>query len=197
MRKLSVEHETEGELGTVYCDLVERRGKPAHDCHFTVRGGRTLPDGSYQRPVVVLMLNVPRPRGAVPSLLTLGAVENLFHEFGHAMHSMLGRTRYQHVTGTRCPTDFAELPSVLMEYFAGDVRVLRRFARHWQTGETVPDDQLRRLLHSRRSFAASELQQQVLRNQSVNHTHNRSTAVCPGLQCFDTVGWATGRASSL
>ncbi|XP_059576416.1 mitochondrial intermediate peptidase isoform X2 [Alligator mississippiensis] len=142
--------------GEVWCEDVRKL-----DCHFTVRGGRLRKNGEYQLPVVVLMLSLPHSTRNIPTLLTPGMMENLFHEMGHAMHSMLGRTRYQHVTGTRCSTDFAEVPSILMEYFANDYRVVNQFARHYKTGQPLPKSMVSRLCESKKVCAAADMQLQV------------------------------------
>ena len=108
---------------------------------------KLLDNGSYQLPIVVLHLNLNEASPNRPSLLSFEAMENLFHEFGHAIHSMLAKTRYQHVSGTRCSTDFS---------------VLKQFARHYETNEPLSDDHIHKMCESKKLFAASNLQSQVL-----------------------------------
>lgn len=148
-------------LGVIYCDLYERKGKAHQDCHYTIQGGCSLPDGSYQLPIVVVMSNLSRPSYGSPTLLTPHQVDNLFHEMGHAMHSMIARTPYQHITGTRCSTDLAEIPSILMEYFSSDPRVVQSFARHYKTNEPIPVELLSSWLESKKVFNASDTQLQT------------------------------------
>ncbi|MCJ1317304.1 hypothetical protein MMC15_002627 [Xylographa vitiligo] len=126
------------------------------------------PSGSvYQLPTIALICDFPSPPPSSgpsqpPTLLPLPSLLTLFHEMGHAIHSILGRTRLQNVSGTRCATDFAELPSVLMERFATDPAVLALFARHWETDAPLPYAMVAAGLQSERRSEASDTETQVL-----------------------------------
>eukprot|EP00814_Leptocylindrus_danicus_P022119 CAMPEP_0116006180 /NCGR_PEP_ID=MMETSP0321-20121206/1582_1 /TAXON_ID=163516 /ORGANISM="Leptocylindrus danicus var. danicus, Strain B650" /LENGTH=215 /DNA_ID=CAMNT_0003474699 /DNA_START=532 /DNA_END=1175 /DNA_ORIENTATION=+ len=95
-------------------------------------------------------------------LLSHSEMETLFHEFGHALHSLLSRTSFQHLSGTRAAVDFVETPSQLMELFVRDPRVLKTFARHFQTGEPISDELISKLAGSRKLFQYVDIQTQLL-----------------------------------
>ncbi|KAI1083279.1 mitochondrial intermediate peptidase-like protein [Whalleya microplaca] len=97
-----------------------------------------------------------------PALLDYYQMETLFHEMGHAIHSVLARTSLQNVAGTRCATDFAELPSTLMEHFSADPSVLALFARHHVTDEPLPYHMVADKLHVFKRFEASDRENQII-----------------------------------
>ncbi|KAF2481817.1 hypothetical protein BDY17DRAFT_267943 [Neohortaea acidophila] len=121
----------------------------------------------YQLPTIALICDfaVPPPSSSGqprPALLSFREMTTLFHEMGHALHSICGRTALQNVSGTRCATDFAELPSVLMENFAAAPEVLRLFARHWETDEPLDPARVLERVEFDRKMASAEVEGQVL-----------------------------------
>ena len=97
-------------------------------------------DGENKRPMIVNVCNFTRPTGDTPSLLNIDEARTLFHEFGHALHGMLTKTKYPSVAGTNVARDFVELPSQIMEHWAVEPEVMKLYARHYQTGEAIPDE---------------------------------------------------------
>lgn len=119
--------------------------------------------GSYfQLPTIALICDFPTHYHPRPTLLNFNDVRTLFHEMGHGLHSFLGRTPLQNVSGTRCATDFAELPSVLMEHFASCPSVLALYARHWDTDAPLPMSALEQRLAIDTRTQAAETEAQIL-----------------------------------
>jgi Zn-dependent oligopeptidase len=143
------EASTGEEIARFYLDLFPREGKYGHAAEFPLIPSRRLEDGSYQNPVCAMVANFTKPTKEAPSLLQHSEVETLFHEFGHVLHQNLGRTELARFSGTNTERDFVEAPSQIMENWIWDADVLRRFARHYETGEPIPDELVDQLVAAR------------------------------------------------
>jgi Zn-dependent oligopeptidase len=137
-------------LARFYLDLFPREGKFSHAAKFPIVPGRRLPDGSYQSPVCAMVANFTKPAADTPSLLQHSELETLFHEFGHVLHHSLGRTELAGFSGTSVERDFVEAPSQIMEHWVWRSDVLRRFAKHYETDEPIPDELVDQLVAARR-----------------------------------------------
>jgi thimet oligopeptidase len=149
--KLYAMHEADSgeEIARFYLDLFPREGKYGHAAEFPLIRGRLLEDGSYQNPVCAMVANFTKPTKDQPSLLQHGEVETLFHEFGHVLHQNLGRTELARFSGTSTERDFVEAPSQIMEHWTWRPDVLKRFARHYETGEPIPTGLVDQLVAAR------------------------------------------------
>ncbi|MDF7816541.1 M3 family metallopeptidase [Runella sp. MFBS21] len=131
-------------LAVWYGDYFPRAGKRAGAWNNSVQD-QWIENGVEYRPHVVNVCNFSRPTDTKPSLLSFGEVTTLFHEFGHALHAMLAKGKYQTTSGTSVAWDFVELPSQIMENFAEEPEVLRMFAKHYQTGEVIPQEYIEKI----------------------------------------------------
>ena len=142
-------------LGVFYVDYFPRPGKS---------GGAWMSNYREQhgnfRPLVCNVGSFTKPVGDTPSLLTLDEVETLFHEFGHGLHGLLTKCNYAGVSGTNVVRDFVELPSQIMEHWATEPEVLKMYAKHYKTGESMPDSLINKLLKQKtfnQGFMTTEL----------------------------------------
>jgi thimet oligopeptidase len=150
VRFYSVLDDSSGEeIARFYLDLFPREGKFGHAAVFPLIRGRRLEDGSYQNPVCAMVCNFTKPTKSSPSLLQHSEVETLFHEFGHALHNTFGRTELVRFSGTNTERDFVEAPSQIMEHWIWRSDVLRKFAKHYETGEPIPDVLVEQLVAAR------------------------------------------------
>ncbi|HUI06339.1 MAG TPA: M3 family metallopeptidase [Verrucomicrobiae bacterium] len=149
-------------LGLFYLDMFPREGKYNHFAEFGIIDGKLLPDGRYQRPTVALICNFPSPTNDHPSLMSHDDVETIFHEFGHAMHSILTRAKYDRFSGTSVPRDFVEAPSQMLENWVWDKKVLDSFAADYRDPtKKIPEEILAQLKAARLATEGTRYERQL------------------------------------
>jgi Zn-dependent oligopeptidase len=149
-------------LGLFYLDMFPREGKYNHFAEFGIIDSKLLPDGKYQRPAVALICNFPAPTNDHPPLMSHDDVETIFHEFGHAMHSILTRAKYGRFAGTSVPRDFVEAPSQMLENWPWDKKVLDRFAADYRDpSKKIPPAILASLKEARLATEGTRYERQI------------------------------------
>jgi peptidyl-dipeptidase Dcp len=137
-----------GELVAIfYADFFPRKGK-RNGAWMTSFKSQYIKDGKNERPHISNVCNFTKPTETKPSLLTFNEVTTLFHEFGHGLHGMLANTTYPSLSGTSVYWDFVELPSQVMENWCYEPEALALFAKHYETGEIIPQEYVEKIKES-------------------------------------------------
>ena len=134
-------------VAILYMDFFPRASKRGGAWMTSYRSQKTV-DGKRKAPVISIVCNFTKPSGDTPALLTFDEVTTFFHEFGHALHGLLSNVTYKSLAGTSVPRDFVELPSQIMENWAAEPEVLKMYAKHYKTGEVIPDALIQKLQKS-------------------------------------------------
>ena len=143
-----------GELMAVlYMDFFPRESKRQGAWMTEFRGVKVV-DGNEQRPLVQLVMNFTKPTANTPSLLTFDEFTTFLHEFGHGLHGILAKGKYESINGTSVKRDFVELPSQIMENWAYEKEYLDLWAKHYQTGEPMPAELIEKIVAAKNYLAA-------------------------------------------
>jgi len=158
VKVFEVREEDGNHIGIFFADYYSRASKRGGAWMNSFRKQYKL-EGKETTPVVTNNLNLTKPSGDNPTLLTFSEATTLFHEFGHALHGLLSDCTYPRLSGTSVPRDFVELPSQIMEHWASEPEVLKVYAKHYQTGKPIPQELIEKIEkagHFNQGFATVE-----------------------------------------
>lgn len=161
-------------LGYLLLDMFPRQGKYGHACMLPLEDGHVSKDGATKiLPIAALICNFPKPTKSKPSLLSLGEVETLFHEFGHATHHLLSSVRYASQAGTNVAWDFVETPSQMPENFLWHKVMLSKISKHYQDGTSLDQKTVKKLIDAKDFLAAWGAQRQLIFARFDLDIHNK------------------------
>jgi peptidyl-dipeptidase Dcp len=158
VKVFEVKEEDGSPIGVFFADYYSRASKRGGAWMNSFRKQYRL-EGKETTPIVTNNLNLTKPSGDSPTLLTFDEATTLFHEFGHALHGLLSDCTYPRLSGTSVPRDFVELPSQIMEHWAAEPDVLKVYAKHYETGEPIPQeliDKIKNAGHFNQGFITVE-----------------------------------------
>ena len=177
-------------LAVLYTDFHPRAGKRAGAWMTSYKGQWKNPKtGEDSRPHVTLVMNFTKPTADKPALLTFDEVETFLHEFGHGLHGIFADGTYESLSGTSVYWDFVELPSQIMENFSTEKEFLHTFARHYQTGELIPDELVQRIVDSSNFNVAYACLRQVSFGLLDMAWYTRNTAFDGDVKAYEHDSW--------
>lgn len=178
-------------LAVLYTDFHPREGKRA-GAWMTEYKGQWIDreTGENSRPHISVVMNFTKPTESKPALLTHNEVETFLHEFGHALHGMFADSTYESLSGTNVYWDFVELPSQIMENFGIEKEFLNTFAHHYETGEALPDQLIRRIVDASNFNVAYSCLRQVSFGLLDMAWYTRTTLFEGDVKAYEQEAWA-------
>lgn len=176
-------------LAVLYTDFHPRAGKRSGAWMTEYKEQWIDENGNNSRPHVSVTMNFTKPTAEKPALLTFSEVTTFLHEFGHALHGMFANTHFQSMSGTNVYWDFVELPSQIMENFAVEKDFLNTFARHYQTNEPIPEEQVKRIVDASNFNVAYACLRQVSFGLLDMAWYTRRTAFDGDVKEYEKASW--------